>query len=335
MFGRQGKNIVSIPVPQVNLPRFRHGKNQVGGVGQGEGEVGSPVSDSQPATGAGAGDQPGDHILEVELEWKELGKMMAEELELPFIQPKGKRNLESEKGRYKGLNRVGPESLRHFKRTYKKALLRQIASGTYDFEKPRILPIKEDKRYRTRKFTPTPENSAVIIYILDISGSMGPDQMEIVRTESFWIDTWLKFNYEGLETRYIVHDAAAHETKKEVFFQVRQGGGTKISSAYQLANQIITESYPIEDWNIYVFHFSDGDNYDSNDNEICLNLLRENLLPQCNLFCYGQVRSLYGSGKFKGILENALKDVENLSLSDIENLAGIYDSIREFFGKGQ
>ncbi len=335
LIGRQGKNIVSIPIPQVDLPRFRHGENQIGGVGQGEGEIGTPISSSQPGTGAGAGEQPGNHILEVELELKELGKMMAEELELPFIEPRGKRNLQVEKGRYKGLNKVGPESLRHFKRTYKKALLRQIASGIYDFENPRIIPIKEDKRYRARKFMPSLENSAVIIYILDISGSMEPEQIEIVRTESFWINTWLRFNYEGLETRYIVHDAEAHETTEDVFFRVRQGGGTKISSAYKLGNQLITEHYSLEDWNVYFFQFSDGDNYNSIDDETCINLLREKLLPRCNLFCYGQVSSQNGSGKFKRVLENALNDAENLALSEIKDLAGVYDSIREFFGNGR
>ena len=335
LIGRQGGTLVSIPITQVDLPRFRYSPRDVGGVGQGPGEAGAPLSGPEPGVGRGAGDQPGDHVLEVDVDLQELAQMMAEELHLPFIQPRGRRNIQQERGRYVGIRRAGPEPLRHFKRTYKKALQRQIASGLYDFANPVIVPVKEDKRYRSWKWTPSLENSAVVIYMMDVSGSMGDEQKEIVRNEAFWIDTWLRFQYRGVSTRYIVHDAEAREISQDAFYRVRESGGTKISSAYRLCSKILADRYPADDWNVYAFHFSDGDNWDGGDNEACVRILREELLHRCNLFCYGQVRSFYGSGQFKRDLEAALGATPNLILSEIRDRDGIYDSIREFLGRGR
>jgi len=124
LIGRQGKDLVSIPIPQIGLPQFRFGSGR-GGVGQGPGDVGTPLGPAQPGNGHGpAGDQPGDHILEVELTLQELVELLGDELGLPRIQPKSKNQVEGEVTRYIGLRRVGPEGLRHFKRMYCEALKR-------------------------------------------------------------------------------------------------------------------------------------------------------------------------------------------------------------------
>ena len=78
-------------------------------------------------------------------------------------------------------------------------------------------------------------SNAVIVFMMDVSGSMGEEQKELVRLESFWIDTWLRKNYEGIESRYIVHDVSAKEVDKHTFYHLREDGGTKISSAYRAA----------------------------------------------------------------------------------------------------
>src|SRR5690606_19957683 len=132
-----------------------------------------------------------------------------EELELPHIRPKGTKNVVARHDKYDGVAPVGPEALRHFKRTYKEALKRQIASGTYDPDFPRVVPIRRDFRYRTWSEIKEPEANAAIIYMMDVSGSMEDEQKEIVRIETFWIDTWLRSQYKGIATRYIVHDTAA------------------------------------------------------------------------------------------------------------------------------
>ena len=336
MIGRKGKDLVSIPLPQVDIPRFKFGNNGNGGVGQGEGEVGTPLGPGEGEEGEGkAGNQPGDHIKEVELTLEELAEILGEELELPHIQPRGKKQIVTEKDRYTGIRRTGPESLRHFKRTFREALKRQIITGQFDLKKPIVVPVRDDFRYRSWKTTYLPETNAVIIYMMDVSGSMWDDQKEIVRLETFWIDTWLKHQYKGLETRYIIHDARAQEVDRETFFTVRESGGTVISTAYELCHKIIENDYPAEEWNIYAFHFSDGDNWSREDNQYCVELLSNQLLPKLNLFGYGQVESLYGSGEFYDFLEQNLGDDENLVISHIPDKEGIYDSIKDFLGKGK
>ncbi|MCZ6795383.1 MAG: DUF444 family protein [Planctomycetota bacterium] len=334
LIGKQGKNVVSIPMPQINLPRFRYGKEQIGGVGQGDGEEGTPIT-TEPGQGAGAGDRPGDHILEVEVSLEELAKILGEELELPHIEPRGEKLLQTAGGKYTGVHRVGPASLRHFKRTFKQALKRQIVTGLYDPERPVIVPFPEDRRYRSWKPKSIPEANAVIIYMMDVSGSMGSEQKEIVRIESFWIDTWLRSQYRSLETRYIIHDAVAREVDKHTFFHVRESGGTRISSAYQLAKDLVDKNYERSQWNIYPFHFSDGDNWGGEDTAVCMKLLGEHLLGVSNVFCSGQVKSAYGSGQFIKDLRETFPEQETLLLSEINSREDIVRSIKTFLGKGK
>jgi hypothetical protein len=336
MIGRKGRDLVSIPVPQLDVPHFRYGRNGSGGVGQGDGEVGQPIGRGDSDSGTGeAGSEPGAHVLEVDITLEELAQLLGNELELPRIEPRGQANISEEKSRYDSIRRTGPESLRHFKRTYIQALRRQVSTGTYSFEKPRVVPIADDKRYRSWSTTQVPQANAVIIYMMDVSGSMTDEQKEIVRTEAFWIDTWLKSQYHGIDRRYIIHDAVAKEVDEETFYHTRESGGTRISSAYKVCAELIDKSYPPSSWNIYCFQFSDGDNW-GEDNQQSLTLLSDGLLPQCNLFCYGQVDSPYGSGEYIRALENKFgDDHEKLILSEIEDKDAIYDSIKTFLGTGR
>ncbi len=337
LIGRKGKDLVSIPIPQIDIPRFRFGEKQQGGTGQGDGNPGDPVGgQEQEGQGQGkAGKDPGDHVLEVDVTLEELASILGEELELPDIENRGKSKIINAKDRYTGIRRVGPESLRHFKRTYREALKRMVATGTFDPERPLVIPMPDDKRYRSWKTHAEPVANAVIIYMMDVSGSMGDEQKEIVRIESFWIDTWLQSQYKGLENRYIIHDATAREVDRDTFFRTRESGGTMISSAFKLCSQMIADHYPPSEWNIYPFHFSDGDNWSMDDTMLCVDILKNTLLPQVNMFAYGQVESPYGSGQFIKDLKNHLGSDERLALSEIHDRDGIMGSIKDFLGRGK
>ena len=339
LIGKKGKDLVSIPIPYIETPQFRFGSGHTDGVGQGDGTPGrvlgtSPPDDSDGDEGA-AGNGPGAHLLEVDLTMEEFAQILAEELELPRIQPKGTSRILTERDRYSQISKVGPESLRHFKRTYKEALKRQIATGTYDPRNPYIVPIHEDKRFLSWKTKQRPESNALIIYMMDVSGSMGDEEKEIVRLESFWIDTWIQMQYQGVVIRYIIYDSVAQEVNEETYYHTNTSGGTVISSAYELCHTIIEKEYPQDLWNMYVFHFSDGDNWSSDDTERCINLLLGDLLPKVNLFGYGQVKSDNGTGQFIVDLGSTIPDVENLILSEIPDRDAIYDSIKDFLGKGR
>jgi uncharacterized sporulation protein YeaH/YhbH (DUF444 family) len=337
LIGRKGDKTVSIPMPQIDVPRFHFGGDGQGGVGQGPGKVGDVIAPGQPdQNGAGkAGSEPGEHALEVELSLEELAEILGQELELPRIEPKGKQRLITQKDRYVGIRRSGPESLRHFKRTFRQALRRQIMMGHYDPKQPMVVPVREDRRYRSWKTVPMRQSNALMIFIMDVSGSMGDEQKEIVRIESFWIDTWLRTQYDGLESRYIVHDATAREVDRDTFFRTRESGGTMISSAYRLCAKMIASEFPASEWNIYPFQFSDGDNWSSDDTSTCMEILKKEILPSVNLFCYGQVESPYGTGQFIKDLDDVFKDQDLLVTSEIKSKDGIADSIRTFLGKGR
>ena len=336
MIGRKGRDLVSIPVPNLEIPHFRHGPKGSGGAGQGDGENGTPIGrgEDDPSGQGQAGDQPGSHLSEVEITLDELAEMLGQDLELPRIIPKGQSTISAQREKYNSIQQRGPESLRHFKRTYKHALRRMMASGEYDQKNPVIIPNREDQVYRGAKTVRIPQANAVVLYMMDVSGSMTDDQKEIVRTEAFWIDTWLQSQYDGVRTRYLIHDAAAKEVDEETFYHTRESGGTKISSVYQLAWDILSHDYPQDEWNVYCFQFSDGDNW-GEDNKTCLRMLTEEIVPHCNLFCYGQVDSPYGSGDYLRELKSITEKYDNLVLSEIPTKEAILQSIKTFLGKGK
>ncbi|MFN8943361.1 MAG: DUF444 family protein [Pseudobdellovibrionaceae bacterium] len=334
MIGKRENDFVKIPLPSIDIPNFRYGPKQQGGIGQGEGEQGEGMGDPKAGKGQ-AGDLEGEHLTEVELSFDELAEILGEKLQLPKIQPKGNKRVDATKNRYSGIAPIGPEGLRHFKSSYKRALQRYISSGAYNPDEPSVIPIKRDMRYKSFKPVVKPQTKAVVIYMMDVSGSMGDEQKEIVRLESFWINAWLKKHYKGLETRFIIHDAAAKEVDEDTFFRTSESGGTLISSAYKLCQQIIETDYPINEWNIYPFHFSDGDNWSGEDTRLCMRILKEFYLPNVNVFCYGQVESKYGSGQFLKDLQKEFPGDDRIIVSAIEGKDKILDSIKEFLGPGK
>ncbi|MGD0229101.1 MAG: DUF444 family protein [Syntrophorhabdales bacterium] len=332
LIGKSGKDLISIPLPQLQIPRFRFGRS-LQGVGQGEGGPGDPIAIDPNDSGAQAGGDPAEHMLEVELTIEELAGIMAEELALPRIEPRGKRNITATRDRYSGIAIKGPEALRHVKRTFRQALRRQLATGTYEDKNPYVWPYKEDRRYRSWKPTVEPDSNAVIFYMMDVSGSMGDEQKELVRLVSFWIDTWLMSHYRGVERRFIIHDAAAREVDRHAFFHTRESGGTRISTAYELAARLIHTAFNPEEYNIYTFHFSDGENF-TDDNDKALAALKE-VISLCNLSCYGQVEGSYGSGSFLGLLAEKIQGERKLVVARIRDKEAIYDALKAFLGTGQ
>jgi uncharacterized sporulation protein YeaH/YhbH (DUF444 family) len=156
-----------------------------------------------------------------------------------------------------------------------------------------------------------------------------------VRIESFWIDTWLRAQYKGLESRFIIHDASAREVDRETFFHTRESGGTMISSAYKLCARMIKDDYPASEWNIYPYHFSDGDNWSMDDTLACVELMKRELLPASNVFSYGQVESPYGSGQFIKDLREHFGADDRVIVSEIRDKDAIMGSIKDFLGKGK
>jgi hypothetical protein len=235
---------VTIPLPQISLPRFRFGDNQKQGVGQGEGETGQPAPGQQGDGPGRPARTKGKHSIEVDVSLEDLAKILGEELELPNIEPRGHKQLRAAAGRYTGISRAGPMSLRHFKRTFREALKRQIASGTYDPDHPLVIPIREDLRFRALQ---TREGAAGQRrdHLHDGRVRLDGARAEGDRAHRGLLDRHLAAQpIQEPRGVYIVHDAVAQEVDQHTFFHLRESGGTKISSAYELCLLMMRDKYP-------------------------------------------------------------------------------------------
>ena len=125
---------------------------------------------------------------------------------------------------------------------------------------------REDERYRYPEIIEEREKNVVVVNIRDVSGSMRQTKRELVERTFTPLDWYLTGKYDNAEFVYIAHDAEAWEVEREEFFGIRSGGGTRISSAYELAKEILEERYPWSEWNRYVFAAGDSEN-SSNDTE--------------------------------------------------------------------
>jgi uncharacterized sporulation protein YeaH/YhbH (DUF444 family) len=331
IIAQHGNDVISVPVKEISIPRFVFGSNEEG-VGEGEGDGEGQAGDGKGKKG-GSGE--GQHIREEKFHIEELADLLGDSLELPRIKPRLTSGLEEAVPRYEGISRQGPPSLRDPKRTFREALKRSIAEESYNEDDPVVVPIKEDFRYRSARLKPRPKTNAVIFYVIDVSGSMGDLEKSLARNTAFWTDAWIDRQYQGTEKCYIIHDVAAKVVDRDTFFTTRESGGTIISSAYQLAKEQIATRFPPDEWNIYVFHFSDGDNSSQQDDARAVGILKEDILPHINLFGYVEIGAHHGGGGFIRYLEGQLGDREEVVTTTMNHRKDIIPAIKELLGTGR
>jgi uncharacterized protein len=151
---------------------------------------------------------------------------------------------------------------------------------------PYLDPI--DLRFRNRVKLPVPMAKAVMFCLMDVSGSMDEARKDLSKRFFILLYLFLTRHYEKIDLVFIRHHTQAQEVDEENFFRARETGGTVVSSALVLMDEIIRERYSPDDWNIYGAQASDGDNW-HHDSGRCRELLTESLLPKCRYFAYVQV----------------------------------------------
>jgi hypothetical protein len=327
-----GRQIIKIPIRSLDEYRFIYNYNKKKHVGQGDGhsQVGDVIGmdpASRGGKGEGAGDQPGEDVVEAEISLAELEEMLFEELELPYMEPKDKDQIDVRDIRFNDVRKKGIFSNIDKKRTILENLRRNARQGH-----PEIAGISpDDLRFKTWEEVTKPQNNAVILAMMDTSGSMGSFEKYCARSFFFWMNRFLKRQYERVEIVFIAHHTEAKEVTEEEFFTRGESGGTICSSAYLKALEIIDSRYPPSLYNIYPFHFSDGDNLTS-DNERCVKLIRE-ILTKANIFGYGEVNQYNRSST----LMSAYKHIqeERFMYYVIRDKSEIYNALKAFFGKRQ
>ncbi|BAU29609.1 hypothetical protein DFP93_12235 [Aneurinibacillus soli] len=285
-----GRDMVKIPIRSLDEYRIRYNYNKSQHVGQGDGDskVGDVVArdgdpKQGPGKGQGAGDQAGEDYYEAEISVEELQEMLFAEMELPNLEQKDQDEIVVTDIRFNDIRKKGLMGNIDKKRTLLEALRRNGLAGREGIQDIS----NDDLRFKTWEEIIEPHSNAVIIAMMDTSGSMGQLEKYVARSFFFWMLRFLRTKYEKVEIVFIAHHTEAKEVTEEAFFSKGESGGTICSSAYRKALEIIDARYPPSMYNIYPFHFSDGDNLTS-DNDRCVKLVRE-LMEKCNMFGYGEV----------------------------------------------
>ncbi|TSC61493.1 MAG: hypothetical protein G01um101448_882 [Parcubacteria group bacterium Gr01-1014_48] len=335
-----GNKRIRIPLRYLEQYRFKYGNPQQG-VGQGPGQPGDVIArrvgdGTSPGDGT-PGDQPGEHTYEVEVSLEELTQMMLADLSLPWLEEKARREIRTKTLEWTNERRTGsPGNLKK-----RKSLLKNIVRNAARGNPAKVANLDEaDLRFRAWDEKEEVHANAAVYMLMDCSGSMTTGKKYIAKSFFFWMVRFLRLKYRTVETVFIAHDVDAQVVPEEDFFALSNSGGTRCSSAYQVALEHLLKKHPSAGWNNYLFHFSDGDNLPS-DNLTCKTLI-ETLLGHCNMVGYGEIRygddsSFYGwigqtSYTPPSSLQGILKEIKHprLVVATITNKDELHPTLIKF-----
>jgi sporulation protein YhbH len=331
-----GRQIVKVPIRSLDEYRFRYNfnKNQHGGQGDGKTQVGDvlgrdPAKQGQKGAGKGegAGETPGIDYFEAEVTIDEIENLLFADLELPNLQRKQHDEIQTQDIRFNDIRKKGLSGNIDKRRTLLESIKRNALAG-----KPKKVAISpDDLRYKTWEEIQKPHSQAVILAMMDTSGSMGQFEKYIARSFFFWMTRFLRTKYELVDIQFISHHTEAKVVSEHEFFTRGESGGTICSSAYALCWDLIQKKYHPDKYNIYPFHFSDGDNLTS-DNEKCVKLIKQ-IMEVANIFGYGEVNQYNRSSS----LMNAFKNINDpkFRYAIIREKSEVYKALCHFFSAGE
>jgi uncharacterized protein len=280
-------------------------------------------------TGPQPGTDPGEEVYEVWLDMEEVEETLFASLDLPRLKPKREVAADAEDVVFDDIEKQGP--LLDKKATLRENLLRAARAGEDEVDWTR-----DDLRYLTWDEEPRPRTQAVAFLMMDVSGSMSGDHKRIARLFFYWTVQFLRRRYTHVDVRFIAHTTEAREVTEQEFFNRVESGGTLVSSAYECARAIQRQEYPASDWNVYVLHASDGENFYP-DNERVVDLVAA-LMDVCSLVGYLQIavrppgRFAAGSGgKLAEHLEQ--RPVDGVVVAEVSGDRDIWPALQRFFAK--
>jgi uncharacterized sporulation protein YeaH/YhbH (DUF444 family) len=186
-----------------------------------------------------------------------------------------------------------------------------------------------DLRYNNRIRLPVPSSKAVMFCLMDVSGSMDESKKDMAKRFFILLYLFLQRNYDKIEVVFIRHHTSAVEVDEEGFFHSRESGGTVVSSALTLMQEIVEQRYDCNEWNVYAAQASDGDNWDS-DSLNCAQILEESLLPNCQYYAYieitdGEPQNLWVE------YQKVQARQPNFAMQNIRTAGDIFPVFRELF----
>jgi len=328
-----GRDVVKIPIRSLDEYKIRYNYDTGKRVGQGNGdsEVGDivargPGQGNEAGKGKKASTGAGQDYYEAEVTLEEIQDALFQDMELPHLENKQYAEIITEHIEFHDIRKKGLMGNIDKKRTIISAIKRNALKG-----KAEIAPIhQDDLRFKTWDEVKKRESKAVVLAMMDTSGSMGVFEKYCARSFFFWMLRFLRSKYESVEIEFIAHHTEAKVVEEEAFFTKGESGGTICSSAYKKALELVAEKYPPSQYNIYPVHFSDGENI-SSDNVKCVELVNE-LMKVSRMFGYAEVneRSRYST------LMNAYKEIENPKFRHfiLKENKDIYKALKSIFAKG-
>ncbi|GGE73638.1 sporulation protein YhbH [Priestia taiwanensis] len=329
-----GKDMVKIPIRSLDEYKIRYNYDKNKHVGQGNGDSkvgdvvardgsGKPQGQQGSGKGQGAGDQAGEDYYEAEVSLLELEQALFKELELPNLVRKEQDENRLEDIEFNDIRKTGLMGNIDKKRTMISAYKRNAMSGNPSFH-----PIfQEDLKFRTWNEVLKPESKAVVLAMMDTSGSMGIWEKYMARSFFFWMARFLRTKYETVDIEFIAHHTEAKVVTEEEFFSKGESGGTICSSAYRKSLELIETKYAPSRYNIYPFHFSDGDNLTS-DNARCVKLVSE-LMKVSNMFGYGEVNQYNRHSTLMSAYKNVQDDKFRYYI--LKQKADVFNAMKSFF----
>jgi len=349
IIGKEGKKKFRIPVRGIKEYRFVYGDNGSRRVGSAQGKdvkrgqvIGKKEEKGQ-GQGNQAGQEKGEEYYEVELTLDQLAEYLFKDLKLPNFEKKKNTNVTSKKIKRHGYRTKGIRPrldkkktvIEKLKRKNKRKLIMSQPELNEDVDETNEFPFnEEDLRYRHYKVHEKKTSSAVIFFLMDISGSMTRQKKFLARSFFFLLYHFIRARYDQVDLVFIAHDVEAHEVTEEQFFGRGSSGGTLVSSALTMTEEIISKRYHPNSWNIYAFQCSDGDNWPT-DNERAIELAKK-IVQKAQFFGYCQIEPSEERASF--IRENSLSKIyapligPNFKVAEVSNKEHIWPAFRSFFG---
>ncbi len=346
IIGQSKDKKIKIPIKGIKEYKFIYGKNKPSvGSGTGNEKKGDIIGREKMETdGLGneqAGNAEGEDIFETEITIEELINYLFEDLNLPFLERKKISEIEVERN-YKrlGYQRKGIKPRLAKKKSVMEKIKRQKSQQRMKNEDPDVFekleqnerfPFKEDDlRYFRVREDVRKETNAVIICIMDTSGSMTMTKKYLARSFYFLLYQFIRLKYIHVDIVFVSHTTTAKEVNEDEFFHKMESGGTFISSGYLKALEIIEQRYNPDVWNIYAFHCSDGDNW-GEDNQKAIESAQK-LCERCNLFGYGQIMTGYFFSSIKAVLAQRVKS-PNFVIVNISKKEDIVPALKQLLEK--
>lgn len=324
IISKDGKQKYRIPVRGIKEYRFVYGNNgkKVGSaagndISRGQ-KIGDPPQQGKDGKPNKAGNDSGEEYYDVEITHEELAKYLFAELNLPDLQRRQLSNIDTEKLKRKGFRPQGIIPRLDRKKSAIARIKRMKAAG-FDPEKAEdgegFSFHEDDLKYRHYKITRKPCTNAVVFFVMDVSGSMSQEKKFLARSFFFLLYQFLRLKYETVEIVFISHDTEAHEVEEKDFFEKASSGGTKASTAVDLANEIIEKRFHPSSWNVYFFQCSDGDNFPE-DNDRFLEGVRK-LMSVSQLYGYCEIEPEVSWMADPGKLFQLLKPLRGHKLKEV------------------